>query len=35
MKKNQDGVIGWALAWWLGVPVSVLLIIWLIWGGGC
>jgi hypothetical protein len=30
--KSEDGVIGYAVAWWLGVPVSLLILVYLIWG---
>lgn len=30
--KSQDGVIGYGIAWLLGVPVTVLVIIYLIFG---
>jgi len=29
---NEDGVVGYGIAWLLGVPVSVLVIIYLIFG---
>lgn len=30
--RTQKGVIGYALAWWLGVPASLLFIIFLLRG---
>lgn len=29
---NEDGVVGYGIAWLLGVPVSVLVVIYLIFG---
>jgi hypothetical protein len=29
---NEDGVVGYGIAWLLGVPVSVLIVIYLIFG---
>lgn len=31
--RNQDGAIGYILAWLLGVPVSILLVVFLLRGG--
>ncbi len=31
---NENGRIGYLIAWMLGVPASVLLVIFLIFGGG-
>ncbi|UPT74815.1 MAG: hypothetical protein M0D55_03600 [Elusimicrobiota bacterium] len=30
--ESEDGVVGYGLAWLLGVPVSVLVVIYLIFG---
>lgn len=30
--KNEDGVLGYGIAWLLGVPLSVLVVIYLIFG---
>ena len=32
MLKNQDGKIGWILLWALGIPIPVLLILFLLRG---
>lgn len=32
MEKDQKGVVGYALLWWLGVPASVLFVIFLLRG---
>lgn len=31
--KNKDGAIGWILLWALGIPVPILIILFLIRGG--
>ena len=31
--KNQNGAIGWILLWALGIPVPILIILFLIRGG--
>ncbi len=30
--KHEEGLVGWAILWWLGVPVSVLLVLFLLRG---
>jgi len=31
--KNQDGALGWAALWLLGIPIPILIILFLIRGG--
>ena len=34
-ESDRHGKIGWAVLWLLGVPLPVLLVIYLLTGGGC
>jgi hypothetical protein len=29
---NEEGIIGYAIAWWLGVPVTLLILFYLLFG---
>ena len=30
--NREDALVGWAILWWLGVPVSLLLVLFLLRG---
>ena len=33
--ETRQGKVGWAVLWLLGVPLPVLLVIYMLTGGGC
>jgi hypothetical protein len=35
LESDRQGKIGWAILWLLGVPLPVLLVLYLLTGGGC
>lgn len=32
-KNDQKGAIGWILLWLIGIPIPILLVLWLLRGG--
>jgi len=35
MDTKRTGKVGWALLWLLGVPLPILIVLYLLTGGGC
>ncbi|HEV7223550.1 MAG TPA: hypothetical protein VGN42_12665, partial [Pirellulales bacterium] len=35
LESDRQGKVGWAVLWLLGVPLPILLVLYLLTGGGC
>jgi hypothetical protein len=35
MNEARTGKIGWAILWLLGIPLPILIVLYLLTGGGC